>query len=184
MAYDKQSTIKSEQAYQILRFISSKDEGSYATEISNGLEMDRSVVSDILSTLEELELVKEGKRTKAKYFKLNHQTSKAIYCIWNEEMHYDERIEKTFSKHEDALNIIFNIFVEKYLSEYKDSTIRKMAIQDLQDAFYFEAMNAFESDDRSSNWILRLADMLHSAFQITHLDGSKEMREALNTGIK
>jgi DNA-binding MarR family transcriptional regulator len=186
MAYNLETTLKSEQAYQVLRFINSKEEGSYSTEISKELDFDRSVVSDMLSQLEELGIIKEAKRTKAKYYVISDDLEKPIQHLWErfvmeDDHHISEKIDKYFQEQDEKLSEIFNGYVVKYLSNYETSTIRKMLIADLDDSFYYATIEVMGSDNTSEHWIIDLADLMHTAYQIQHLNGKEEMKQVLES---
>lgn len=82
MRYDRNAILKSERAYQILRQIATKEKGSYPTEISEEIGANRSAVSEIISQLNELELIeKKDRDSRAQYYQLDW---KGFYQFWTE----------------------------------------------------------------------------------------------------
>lgn len=90
MRYQDRHILNSERAYSILRFIYHQEEGSYATEIAEDLDVDRSLVSEILGKLEEMGVLKEGKRTQAQYYEVDIDGLYAILLdVWVQRLEED-----------------------------------------------------------------------------------------------
>lgn len=82
MRYDRNAILKSERAYQILGQIAIKEKGSYPTEISEEIGANRSAVSEIISQLNELELIeKKNRDSRAQYYQLDWE---GFYQFWIE----------------------------------------------------------------------------------------------------
>lgn len=83
--WGKERIVTSQYAFQILKIISSKEQGSYATEIDNIIEInDREEASRVINKLEEIGLVKKGERTRAQYYKLRREGLTSLFFeMWN-----------------------------------------------------------------------------------------------------
>lgn len=152
--YTGSSVITSERAYQILRYIALEGE-AYAKQISESIDADRSLVSEILQKLKEQDLVKEGKRTRAQYYEPNIEGFPYLFdelveekvlegsSIEREEVKsildskkemyesfddysIDEALERDFL-------VFYQIYIRHYLTSISNSTIQKMAFEDFLD---------------------------------------------------
>lgn len=140
--YDAESVISSRKAYSILRYIYMKEEdGSYATEIANDLQMDRSMVSEIIGELVKINLLEKGKRTKAQYYEYD---SSGVYPLLKDLIENDiledvdeELLTSKFRLIEQKvpydldeamdrdLDALIRIYFPKYLGSVEDSTIEE-----------------------------------------------------------
>jgi predicted transcriptional regulator len=83
MPYDEDSIKTSGRAYEVFRFISQREEGSYGTEIAEELDMNQSSVSNIIRYLYMLGLVEKGKRDKAQYYIFDSSNLNTVFSkIW------------------------------------------------------------------------------------------------------
>jgi len=112
-------------AYDVFRQIASKEEGDYATNIQNNLQS--GAVEDItrlIKVFQEENVLKEGKRIKAKYYVVDPEGLSILFCdIWN-------------IKEEDLPEKEFQAFLMRYVELYDkgDSSIRKMLREDFAEA--------------------------------------------------
>lgn len=91
MPYDTKSIITSERAYEILRFISQKEKGSYSTQIARELDMNQSLVSDIIQKLTKIGILEKGERKRAQYYIVDMGGFPTIFSeIWSRQLGISE----------------------------------------------------------------------------------------------
>lgn len=72
MPYNRENLVESKRAYQIVTYLNTKEDGSYASEIAEDLEIDRSMVAEILNKFSEMNVLKKNPETKRpQYYNLN-----------------------------------------------------------------------------------------------------------------
>lgn len=110
MPYDTKSVTTSERAYQVLRFIYQSEEGSYSTEIAEELEMNQSLVSNIIQNLTDLGILRKGKRTRAQYYVINMSGAPVAFSkIWSDQLSLSESADSL----KDLLESIISKIKEK-----------------------------------------------------------------------
>lgn len=197
MAYDTNSVRTSKLPYRILKEITVDEiedqgkieakissKGSYSSEIAEKLGIDQSLVSEIIVKLEELNLIKKGKRTRAQYYTVD-PTGIALFSINQlysdlldsevdpnypdlEETPYDsvkeivdyiedykEEIAGT-EKEEALVGFVFHFCVH-YLVNYEDSTIDTMVLKDLPSGVKTYSRNTYVYD--WYNWLYDLCNL-------------------------
>ncbi|NMJ92707.1 hypothetical protein GLT81_00425 [Nanohaloarchaea archaeon] len=132
--WSKNRLLESSYAFEILKIISSREEGSYASEINDLIERnDREEVSRVISKFEELGLVKKGKRTRAQYYELRSRgLTELLSQLWD----FQSPPNKTDS------------VLEKYLRNYKNpgSNLNGFLRRD-----FAYAVNELQSNEYSDN---------------------------------
>ena len=197
MRYDRNAILKSERAYQILRQLSINEDGSYPTQISEKIGANRSAVSEIISQLNELELIEKKERdSRAQYYQINWD---GFYRFWIDLLNesYDKSVESLEGLYErdldDNLKPEFNKYVEKEpkISEIKED---KNSERGLIARFflnysthYFEY---FEEDKTLENMLITdVPKAVEDGFELTSLikpkieeqEGEKELAEHIAT---
>ncbi|WP_414836409.1 hypothetical protein [Candidatus Nanohalococcus occultus] len=164
MRYTRENILNSERAYQVLIEISKKDEGSYSTEIAEDLDIDRTMVSEIISNLVEMNILSKGKRTKAQYYEIRFEGFAELFGDLLEDEIYGDKEDQERESIEDLLKqkaemyeeiedydiaealdrdlfAFLMIYADDYLTRVKDSTIKKMLIDD-----FFLGIESMEKD--------------------------------------
>lgn len=125
--------------YELLREIATKEEGNYSTQIAKELgKGGREEATRVCRRLEEIGLVKKGKRTKAQYYKLDEQglvntfrklvDDKSIEEIKDVQRKVMQRAD--LEKDEEKENLLIQKHANKYLKMKEESSVRAMLIQD------------------------------------------------------
>lgn len=81
--YPLKHLLNSKDVYDILSIIHQSENGSYATEIAEEFDTNRSYISELISAMERENLVKKGKRDKAQYYVKDIE---GMYQIWTEKI--------------------------------------------------------------------------------------------------
>ena len=148
MRYYEENIDSSEKVYDILALISNREDGDYAKGISDKLELDRSVVSEIISSLVDLNIIQKGKRTRAQYYEIREDKIYEFFLkLWLKEVAgvkenpttYAEFNKLAFSKDlsekysnfpDDQLEDLVRNYALRYLKTVDDSTLRAMLVED------------------------------------------------------
>ena len=177
MSYNKENIIGSEKPYKVLRLVSVKED-SYGRAISHELESDYTVVSEILSNLERLDIIEVAKRTRAKHFKINGEGLFDIFReLWSKRLNdnaYPEDIEVAIATEEGIKMIdpghVYGIrseekfreemptFLEAYFKSYAEdvteSSIQKFLTDDFWDlAKELDIKSGSVSSESTPQWL-------------------------------
>ncbi|MFB6295055.1 MAG: winged helix-turn-helix domain-containing protein [Candidatus Nanohaloarchaea archaeon] len=166
MPYDTSRVNDSETAYNILRILYERDDGSYPKAIAEELDVHASSVSDILKVMRDMGIVERGKRTKAQYYEADPD---GIYDLF--EQLWEEQVEKAReqdagldytppSELDDGIREELKEFVLHYLKDYftmagplreeggGDATIKEMLVDD----FYFGVVSLYNRLQQEDAW--------------------------------
>jgi hypothetical protein len=125
--------------YKVLREIATKEEGNYSTQIAKELgKGGREEATRVCRRLEEIGLVKKGKRTKAQYYELDKDGLVETFrrLIENKSVDEIEDVQKEvmqradLERNEEKENLLVQKHATKYLEMKEESSIRAMLIQD------------------------------------------------------
>lgn len=129
--YDEENVLTVPPGLKILRAIVNSDEGSYSAEIEDKKNIPRTDASTILQTLYRMDVIQQGKRTRAQYYEVNPEGLEQLFCsIW--EIDQEDTQDK------------FQEFLLNWTQAYDkgDSSIRRMLRED-----FAEAINEYRRDN-------------------------------------
>lgn len=122
MPYNNKSITTSNRSYEILRFISQFEEGSYSTEIAEELDMHQSSVSNIIRYLTEIGVLQKGERRKAQYYQVDKEGMEEPFSrIWSKQLN----LPRTTESIQDFLSCIISVLEEKIEESEKEQRVYK-----------------------------------------------------------
>jgi len=168
MAYKDSDYLKSGRTYQIISEISRKENGSYASEISKKLTIDRSYVTQVVRKLLSENVLLKGERSRAQYYVVNYrglyeEFLRICWDLWSEvdtESGRPDFVRQELDSgdlNNPKLFSFYSDYLEHYLKHNREGTIREMLLED----FYAGLDVAVELDDVPKD-LLVLHDFLKS----------------------
>lgn len=196
--YNEESVLTSGRAYSVIRTLAIEKE-SYATEIAEKIDMDRTMASEILSIFEESSIVRESKRKQAKYYELDPKGLTELFLdLWD--ISFDKVKEKKNLEDdtkgiditEDMMPVkdvesairenmpkFIVFYVKNYSERFPDSSIKKMLTDD-----FYETLRDFSMIQDKTDLGNIMPDWLQSWFYLAVLDGLSNNVEMLDTYIR
>lgn len=178
MSYTVDSVLRSQQAYKAARIIAREEKGSYGTQIAEELDVDRSVVSDILSNLHKQGVVEKGERTKAQYYIL---TPESVLHIWRDlwvatGKSFNTNIGGEENK-EEFREFLFD-YTTTYLEKYGVSTLHRMWINDFYEAA-FVIQDRHNITREKNRWFHGMLNIMRLGFDAEERRGIEVMETAM-----
>ena len=151
MPYNQKNIIKSKRAYQILREF--RENKNYSSQIARDLNLDQSLVSDIISKLYKLNFLEKGERHKAQYYLINYEGIIDYFFEIIGEEPEGENNKKSWE--------LLEGYIKDYLRVMEDKTIKQMLFIDFTTGLIKTMEKLDDSDKPVLDYLKDLWDLVN-----------------------